>query len=247
MTNQLLLAAEDGAIQVGTFTTFQIGSWTFNLETILATGLASLIVIGLAIWVRTKMTATGAPSGVQLFFEAVTNQMRGQVESTIGLRVAPFVLPMAVALFTFILVNNWIAVLPWQIGHHEVIKPAAADANFPYALAILVFIATHVAGSWRRGPFGHIKRIFKGHMSALAPINVVEELTKPVSLSLRLFGNVFAGSIMVALIAMFPAYIMWAPNSLWKMFELFVGFIQAFIFALLTILYFSQAMEVEEH
>jgi F-type H+-transporting ATPase subunit a len=80
------------------------------------------------------------------------------------------------------------------------------------------------------------------------PINVVEELAKPISLSLRLFGNIFAGGILVALIGLFPPYVLWAPNAVWKAFDLFVGAIQAFIFALLTILYFSQSMELEgEH
>jgi len=60
-------------------------------------------------------------------------------------------------------------------------------------------------------------------------------------LSLRLFGNIFAGGILVALIALFPPWIMWAPNAIWKSFDLFVGAIQAFIFALLTILYFGMA------
>ena len=55
-----------------------------------------------------------------------------------------------------------------------------------------------------------------------------------------------AGGIMVALIAMFPAWIMWAPNAIWKSFDLFVGLIQAFIFALLTVLYFSQSMELDD-
>ena len=60
------------------------------------------------------------------------------------------------------------------------------------------------------------------------------------------FGNIFAGGILVALIALFPPYIMWLPNAIWKSFDLFVGAIQAFIFALLTILYFSQSMELEK-
>jgi F-type H+-transporting ATPase subunit a len=85
----------------------------------------------------------------------------------------------------------------------------------------------------------------KGHVAFLAPINIVEELAKPISLALRLFGNIFAGGILVALIAMFPWYIQWLPNAIWKTFDLFVGLIQAFIFSLLTILYFSQSMELE--
>ncbi len=119
--------------------------------------------------------------------------------------------------------------------------------NFAYALALFVFVWYQIAGFRKRGLIGHPKRIIKGHVAFLAPINVIEEFTKPISLSLRLFGNVFAGSMMIALIALFPPYIMWAPNAIWKSFELFVGLIQAFIFALLTILYFSQSMETEDH
>ena len=187
------------------------------------------------------------PSGVQLFFEGVTVQMRTQVESAIGIRVAPFVLPLAVTLFVFILVSNWIAVLPAQYGHTEWIKPPAADVNFVFALALFVFVAYQLAGARRRGPLTHGKLLIKGHAAVLAPINIIEEIAKPVSLSLRLFGNMFAGSTMLALIAfMIPPYAMWAPNAAWKLFDLFVGLIQAFIFALLTVLYFGQSMALED-
>jgi F-type H+-transporting ATPase subunit a len=78
------------------------------------------------------------------------------------------------------------------------------------------------------------------------PINLVEEIARPLTLALRLFGNIFAGVIMVSLIALFPAYILWAPNIIWKLFDMFIGLIQAFIFALLTILYFSSVKPTEE-
>jgi F-type H+-transporting ATPase subunit a len=166
------------------------------------------------------------------------------------MKIAPFVLPLAVTLFVFILICNWIAVLPVQYsnasGTQELLKPPASDINFVLALALFVFICYHAAGVWRRGVIGHPIKVLKGHVAFLAPINLVEEIAKPISLSLRLFGNIFAGGIMVALIALFPPYIMWAPNAIWKTFDLFVGLIQAFIFALLTILYFSQSMELDE-
>jgi F-type H+-transporting ATPase subunit a len=112
---------------------------------------------------------------------------------------------------------------------------------------LFVFLCYHAAGIWRRGIVGHPIKVLKGHVAFLAPINLVEEIAKPISLSLRLFGNIFAGGIMVSLIALFPWYIQWLPNAIWKTFDLFVGLIQAFIFALLTILYFSQSMEMDEH
>jgi F-type H+-transporting ATPase subunit a len=78
------------------------------------------------------------------------------------------------------------------------------------------------------------------------PINLIEELVRPVTLALRLFGNIFSGVIMVSLIALFPAYILWAPDIIWKLFDMFIGLIQAFIFALLTVLYFASVKPDEE-
>ena len=248
MTERILA---EGAIEVGHHTTATWLGMTVNTDTIYATAVAAVITLGLAFFLRAKVTSTGVPSGVQLFWEAITTQMRGQIDGAIGMKIAPFVLPLAVALFVFILVSNWIAVLPVQYGTadggtHELLKPPASDINFVLALALFVFLCYHAAGIWRRGIIGHPVKLLKGHVAFLAPINLVEEIAKPISLSLRLFGNIFAGGIMVALIALFPPYIMWAPNAIWKTFDLFVGLIQAFIFSLLTILYFSQSMELDE-
>lgn len=246
-----ILAAESG-IQVGHHTEANWFGLTVNTDTLLSAAIAAVIVLVLAFYLRAKVTSTGPPNGVQLFWEAITVQTRNQIEAAIGMRIAPFVLPLAVTLFVYILTANWLAVLPVQYTDssgaiHEFLKPAAADINFVMALGLFVFICYHLAGFWRRGILGHPIKLLKGHVAFLAPINLVEEIAKPISLSLRLFGNIFAGGIMVAIIALFPAYILWAPNALWKAFDLFIGAIQAFIFALLTILYFAQSMELEEH
>jgi F-type H+-transporting ATPase subunit a len=241
MTDQVLAAD----VEVGQHPTFELFGMTFNSDTIIATLIAAVIVIVLAFMLRAKITS-GVPSGLQLAWESVTTWVRGQVESSIGVRVAPFVVPLAVTLFVFILVANWLSVLPAQTNK-DLIPPPASDTNFTFALALLVFVWTHVAGARRRGVGKHAAQLVKGHVAFLAPINIIEEISKPISLALRLFGNVFAGTILVSLIALFPAYILWAPNFIWKAFDLFVGFIQAFIFALLTILYFGQAMEKHEH
>ena len=251
----------EAAIEVGHHPTAKLLGLTVNIDTVVATTIAGVIVIALALFLRVKVTSSGVPGGVQLFFEAITIQMRNQIESAIGMRIAPFVLPLAVTLFVFILISNWLSVLPLQYADEsgkasELFAPPAADINYVLALAVFVFICYHLAGFWRHGLFGYPAKIFKGHVwdtlpkvvgVIFSPINVIEEVAKPISLSLRLFGNIFAGGIMVALIALFPPYILWAPNAVWKAFDLFVGLIQAFIFALLTVLYFSQSMESEEH
>jgi F-type H+-transporting ATPase subunit a len=242
----------DEAIEVGEHSTTTLLGLTINTDTVLSSAVAAVIVIALAFFLRAKVTSSGVPGGVQLFFETVTVGMRNQIEAAIGMRIAPFVLPLAVTIFVFILISNWLSVLPLQYEdadgrNTELLSSAAADINYVLALALFVFFCYHLAGFWRRGIFGHPFRVLKGHVAFMAPFNLVEEAAKPVSLSLRLFGNIFAGGILVGLIALFPPYILWAPNAIWKAFDLFVGLIQAFIFALLTILYFAQSMEIEEH
>jgi F-type H+-transporting ATPase subunit a len=247
MTETILGAAQ---IEVGEHHQATWLGLTVNTDTVLSTAIAAVIVIALAFFLRSRVTSTDVPSGVQLFWEAITVQMRAQIEGAIGMRIAPFVLPLAVTIFVFILISNWLSVLPLQYEEHghtvELLTPAAGDINYVLALALFVFVCYHAAGIWRRGFIGHPIKLLKGHVAFLAPINLVEELAKPISLSLRLFGNIFAGGILVALIGLFPPWIMWAPNAIWKSFDLFVGAIQAFIFSILTILYFSQAMELDE-
>jgi len=249
MTESILAAA---TIEVGVHDTHDWFGLPVNVDTVLSTAIAAAIVIALAFFLRAKVTSSGVPSGVQLFWEAITIQMRDQIEGAIGMRIAPFVLPLAVTIFVFILICNWLSVLPLQYSTSagqptELLSSPAADINFVLALALFVFFGYHAAGIWRRGIIGHPIKVLKGHVAILAPINLVEEIAKPISLSLRLFGNIFAGGILVSLIALLGPWVMWAPNAIWKSFDLFVGAIQAFIFSILTILYFSQAMELEEH
>jgi F-type H+-transporting ATPase subunit a len=248
MTETILAA---GKIEVGQHDTATWLGMTVNTDTVLSTAIAAVIVIALAFFLRAKVTSRDVPTGVQLFWEAITVQMRGQIESAIGMRIAPFVLPLAVTIFVFILISNWLSVLPLQYEQNgltkELLTPAAGDINYVLALALFVFFCYHAAGVWRRGIIGYPVKLLKGHVTFMAPINIVEELAKPISLSLRLFGNIFAGGILVTIIAaLIPAAVMWLPNAIWKSFDLFVGAIQAFIFSILTILYFSQAMELDE-
>ena len=102
-----------------------------------------------------------------------------------------------------------------------------------------------IVGVWtygiqQKGVKGYFKH-FLEPFPVLLPLNILEELVKPITLALRLFGNIFAGGIMLALIGLIPLWGLWLPNILWKLFDMFIGGIQAFIFALLTVLYFAMA------
>jgi F-type H+-transporting ATPase subunit a len=105
----------------------------------------------------------------------------------------------------------------------------------------MAMVGVWIYGIRERGLKGYLKHFLEPY-PALLPLNILEELTKPITLALRLFGNIFAGGIMIGLIALIPLYAMWLPNLIWKLFDtLFLGAIQAFIFALLTVLYFGMA------
>jgi F-type H+-transporting ATPase subunit a len=222
---------------------FELFGMTFNGDTMWTSTIAALLVLGLGFYVRSRVTS-GVPNKVQLAYEALTNYMVEQVQGRMGRRPAEFLMPLTIALFAFILVCNWFVLL--EAGQPPVIKPPTSDVNLVYAMALFVFVAAWVYGFRERGA-GTLKRFVQPYV-VLLPLNVVEEIAKPLSLSLRLFGNILSGSIMVAVIALMPAYVLWLPNTVWKLFDLFIGAIQALIFALLTIMqFFSPAVSEEGH
>jgi len=232
-------------VPVGEHIEWHVFGVTLNADTIISTVVAGLIVIGLGLLVRRRASAR-QPTRLQIFFETVTEQVEQQIDDTMGIKTAPFVVPLAMTLFLFILVANWLSILPViHGGGAEVLPPPAADVNLTYALALLVIVLMHVTGVRRKGVRGYYHHLVTPSWVML-PINIIEELVRPVTLALRLFGNIFSGTIMVALIALFPAYILWFPDVIWKLFDMFIGLIQAFIFGLLTILYFASVRPAEE-
>jgi F-type H+-transporting ATPase subunit a len=232
-------------IEVGEHIEWNIFGVTLHGDTIISTLVAGGLIIALGLFVRRKISAR-QPNRTQIFFETVTEQVETQVEETMGVRTAPFVVPLAMTLFLFILISNWLSILPvFHASHGEYLPPPAADVNLTYALALLVIVLMHVTGVRRKGFRGYYHHLVTPSW-AMLPINIIEELVRPVTLALRLFGNIFSGTIMVALIGLFPAAILWAPDVIWKLFDMFIGLIQAFIFGLLTILYFSSVRPAEE-
>jgi F-type H+-transporting ATPase subunit a len=226
---------------------WHVGGLTFHGDTIIATVIAGIIVCGLGFYIRSRLSVR-KPGKAQLFYETVVDQVEKEVDAAMGVQVAPFVVPLGFTLFIFILTANWLALIPTK----EYIPPPASDPNLTYALAFLVIVTMHVMGVKKNGA-----RRYYGHIwekpRILMPLRVLEEIIKPFTLALRLFGNIFAGVIMLALIAALPVFILWLPEVLWKLFDAFIGLIQAFIFGLLTILYMASlaphkgAHEVEPH
>lgn len=223
-----VLAADSG-IEIGNHWTVNLFGYSVNMDTIVGTLLSGAVVIGLGLLVA-RRASVGKPTKLQIFFETIKEQIEDQVEQNLGLKTAPWVVPFAFAIAMLILFANLLAILPTE----ELVPPPTADVNLTFALALVVMFVVWWTAIKRqpRRFFGHFKN----------PMTIVEEITKPISLSLRLFGNVLSGTIMIQLIVALPVYILWAPFTIWKLFDIFIAVLQAVIFTILTIIYLGQAI-----
>jgi F-type H+-transporting ATPase subunit a len=253
-------------IQIGHHPTRDFLGLTFNIDTIWTMAIAGAVVLGLGFWARRQLARNAGnhvPTKLQLIFELVVNEVQTQVEDTLGY-VNRTVVMIAVAEFFFILTCNWLEMIPSEPNRNYHFLPSpTADVNLVYAMAIMVMVGVWGYGIRQRGLGGYLKHFAGVSVFPEKPIlnffariiftflNIIEEVTKPISLPLRLFGNIFAGGILIALIASLTA---WSVGVIpiggvlsvlfaiiWKIFDMAIGGIQAFIFALLTVLYFGMA------
>jgi F-type H+-transporting ATPase subunit a len=241
-------------ISVGQHPQAKVFGLTIDVDTVWATLIAGLIVVALGTVLRSRATS-GVPGKFQLAWELAVGAVQKQVDDSIGPRGAK-VVPLALTIFIFIFICNLFEVI--GIGStYEILPAPTSDINLPLAMALYVIVLVHAAAIRNRGVVGYFKHYLNRPFPIwLFPINlfmnVVDELVKPLTLTLRLFGNLLAGGLMLSLLA---ALVVWkigpAPlgglltvplTVVWKLFDMAIGAIQAFIFALLTILYFDSAM-----
>ena len=251
--------------EIGTHPAIDFGCGAFcrfNYDSVISSAIAIVATIAIAFWVRSKLQAR-EPSKVQAIFEWGYDQLRALIKSNVA-DDALFIIPLAMTLFLYILIANWIEVFPLAL--FPVLHGANADLNQTLAMALIVigvvqWYSIRVLG-WR----GYLVRFTKPFelpvwgRALYTPLNILEELVKPVTLSLRLFGNIFAGGVMIGLIASLGTLALPGVGTvggtiigalllvLWKAFDVvFIGLIQAFIFMLLTVIYFGAAREGVEH
>lgn len=245
----------------GTHPTVNFGCGTLctvNYDSVISSALAVVLTIAIGFWIRSQLKS-GEPGKVQAVFEWGYDQLRSLIRTNVS-DDALFIIPLALTLFLYILIANWLELLPLAI--FPVLHGANADLNQTLAMALIVIAVVQwysikVLG-WR-GYFRRFTKPFEMPLAfriAFAPFNILEEIVKPVTLSLRLFGNIFAGAVMIALIAGFGTLALPGIGTVggtilgtillavWKAFDvIFIGFIQAFIFMLLTVIYFGAARE----
>lgn len=230
-------------IDVSNHWTVHIFGMALYLDTVISSLVAFCIVLGAGLYLRRVATA-GVPGALQTLLEIVWETVDDYVTRMIG-PFASWAVPLCTVLFFYILVSNWLELIP--TGGR--LTSATADVNDTAALAVIVIFLVHFTSIRQRGFRRYVKINYlhpagmpKVFYLLLTPINVISQISYPISLTLRLFGNMFAAALMLQIIALLPLYLSWAFNGAWKAFEgVFVDVIQAFIFALLTIIYLSMA------
>jgi F-type H+-transporting ATPase subunit a len=239
---------------------FFIGSFGVT-NTLITAWLAILVIIVLA-----SIFSKGikkVPGRFQALGEIVLEGFMDFMETFAGSRakVRQF-LPLVGTIFVFVLAANWIGTLPGveTIGFHseheghEVFIPlfrtVNSDLNMTLALALIVVIGTHIVGLKTIGKH-HVGKFivnpFKNPIGFfVGGLELIGEVSRVVSLTFRLFGNIFAGSVLMMIISFLAPYIVPIP---FLGLEIFVGFIQALVFSVLAMMFMSAAVEMhaEEH
>jgi F-type H+-transporting ATPase subunit a len=232
-------AAESSSALTGLAAT-TVAGLTFHVDTIAATVVAGVLVVAAGLSLRRQLSAH-SPTRAQLAWETVVSAVERQVEGSVGV-AGRAIVPLAVVHFVFILTASLLEAIP--SGHPDKALPApTGDLNLTAALALLVIITVHSVAIRSRG-LGAYLRHYLQPTPWLLPLKIIEELAKPITLALRLFGNVFAGTVMVILIfELIPPLLAPVPLLAWRLFSVFVAVMQAFLFALLTVVYFQAAVE----
>jgi len=206
--------------------------------------IAALVIISLLATRKVERI----PSGLQNFMEYALEFIRDLAKGQIGEKEYRPWVPFVGTLFLFIFVSNWSgALIPWKVLHLPAGELAAPtnDINTTVALALLTSLAYFYAGFSRRG-LGYFARYIEP-TPILLPINILEDFTKPLSLSFRLFGNILADELVVAVLVLLVPLFVPLPVMI---LGLFTSAIQALIFATLAAVYIGEAIEghgEEEH
>ncbi len=232
------------------------GFWTFHLDTLAVSIFLGIMICVFFLRVSLKSTS-GAPGGVQNFFELLIDFVNGQVHDTYHGK-SLLVAPLAFTIFVWVFLMNAMDLLPVDlfcfigkiINVHFVMDMKivpTTDPNLTLAMSISVFLLSLWFSILSKG-FLFIKEFFCFPFGPFMffmnfPLKLIEELAKPISLGLRLFGNLYAGELIFILISLLPWGAQWVLGAPWAIFHILVITIQSFVFMVLTIVYLSMAEE----
>ncbi|GBE07999.1 ATP synthase subunit a [bacterium BMS3Bbin11] len=236
----------------------EMGFWSFHVDTLgfsILLGALFLIIFSKA----AKYATSGVPGGLQNCVEWVIEFIDDNVKSSFTGK-NNFIGALGLTAFIWILLMNTMDLLPVDflpyvaklMGVRFLRVVPTADPNATMGMALSVFALTLYYSFKIKKPGGFFAELaFHPFPKYLFPVNllleVVNLIAKPISLGLRLFGNMYAGEMIFILIALLPWYIQWSLSLPWAIFHILIVVLQAFIFMVLTIVYMDMAYTVEEH
>jgi F-type H+-transporting ATPase subunit a len=207
-----------------------IGSYNaaINLEVVVMTWIVIFVLLLFGFLAARKKKLLPGP--LQIVGELIVGSLYQLTEDALDKELAQKYFPMVSALFLFLLISNWLGIIPHL---HE----PTQDLNTPLSLGIMGFVISHYVGIKTKGFKKYASEYFQP-MFFMMPLNLIGELSRIVSISFRLFGNIMGGSIII-LVVSHLTYSILLPPFLNAFFGLFVGTIQAFVFTMLTVVYIS--------
>ena len=220
--------------EIGVRETVQFAGLTFNWETLVMTWISMGIVLLIAILATRNLKMV--PTGTQNIVEALIVWLREQVATNLGPK-GEFLCPLIVTLFLFLIVANWLGLVPTMASPTN-------DLNTTFGLALLIVLIVHVLGLYMKG-MHYVKHFFQP-FPIFVVINVIEEVAKPITLAFRLFGNILAGEILIIILLKLVPIWMPIPSVIWLAFSIFIGGVQAFIFTSLSMAYLANAVKDRE-
>lgn len=200
-------------------------------QTVVCTSFMVMVLSGLALFTGSRIRLT--PSRWQATLEWGLEALRRTLAEVTGGSGEQY-LPLVATVAIFVLVANLMSIIPF-------IEAPTANINTPFALAFIVFFSVHYYGIRQMGLWAYLAKFAKP-VVILLPINILEHLTRTLSLAIRLFGNMMSHQIIVAILFLILPLIV--PIVL-EIFGLFIGVLQAYIFTLLTVVYIGGAVRAE--
>lgn len=225
----------DSMHEIGAHHVVNFAGFTFNMDTLQMTWITMAIVILIA-FVSTRNLSL-VPKRWQSLIEMLVVALLEQIDSVMGPRGRKLA-PLIVSLFLFILISNWLGLVP------SFMSPTN-DANTTFGLALMVVMMLHLLGVYFKG-IKYLKHFFEPFAPFII-INIIEEVAKPITLAFRLFGNILAGEILIIILGMLLPIWMPIPSVIWLAFSVFVGVVQAFIFTMLSMSYLANAVKDDHH
>lgn len=212
-------------------------SFSFDIVAVIMSWIVIIVLVVVALILRRGLgqDIEEKPSRTQAILESLMDLLKGQLTSSFSSdKLAKELFPFVSTIFMFVLVSNWLSVIPYC-------ESPTKDLNVTLSLALLVFVMSQLLAVRMRGGMRYLKGFLEPYPFML-PLNIVSEIAKPISHSFRLFGNTFGGAILVTVVSAKFAPVL-VPAALNAFYGLFVGAIQAFVFAILTVAYINVAVE----